>query len=280
MGRWVVHATSTTGSDVVVLVSEHLFDTLRPRCGGSRARPDHASSSRSASHEVTFVVVDLETTGGSPAEGAITEIGAVKVRAGEVLGEFQTLVDPGHRSRPYVAHLTGIDDRLVAGLAVDRAGPALLPGVRARRRLRRPQRLVRPRVPRREPRCATTARRCPAPVVCTAKLARRVVWPDVPNVRLATLARYFRTRVQPIAPGAHRRARDRRGPRRALELGARLGIHTLGELFHACSARGPSELRQDQARRGPHAGSRRLPVPSGATGACCTSASPPSSASG
>ena len=67
-------------------------------------------------HEVTFVVVDLETTGGSPAEGAITEIGAVKVRAGEVVGEFQTLVDPQQPIPPYVAQLTGIDDRVVAGM--------------------------------------------------------------------------------------------------------------------------------------------------------------------
>ena len=34
--------------------------------------------------DVTFVVVDLETTGGSPGECGITEIGAVKVRGGEV----------------------------------------------------------------------------------------------------------------------------------------------------------------------------------------------------
>src|SRR5690625_7951796 len=37
--------------------------------------------------EVTFVVVDLETTGGSATRDAITEVGAVKVRGGEVLGE-------------------------------------------------------------------------------------------------------------------------------------------------------------------------------------------------
>ena len=42
--------------------------------------------------EVTFVVVDLETTGGSASASSITEVGAVKVRGGEVLGEFQTLV--------------------------------------------------------------------------------------------------------------------------------------------------------------------------------------------
>ena len=51
--------------------------------------------------EVTFVVVDLETTGGSPQTCAITEIGAVKVRGGEVLGEFQTLVNPAVDIPPF-----------------------------------------------------------------------------------------------------------------------------------------------------------------------------------
>lgn len=41
----------------------------------------------------TFCVVDLETTGSGPG-ASITEFGAVKVRAGERLGEFQTLVRP------------------------------------------------------------------------------------------------------------------------------------------------------------------------------------------
>ena len=59
--------------------------------------------------DLTFCVVDLETTGGSPASGSmITEIGAVKVRGGEVLGEFQTLVDPGTEIPPFIAVLTGI----------------------------------------------------------------------------------------------------------------------------------------------------------------------------
>ncbi|MGZ5422848.1 MAG: exonuclease domain-containing protein, partial [Aeromicrobium sp.] len=45
--------------------------------------------------DLSFCVVDLETTGGSPAKGArITEFGAVKVRGGEVIGEFQSLVNP------------------------------------------------------------------------------------------------------------------------------------------------------------------------------------------
>ena len=41
-----------------------------------------------------FVIVDLETTGGPATEAGITEIGAVKVRGGQTLGEFATLVDP------------------------------------------------------------------------------------------------------------------------------------------------------------------------------------------
>src|SRR5690606_1022259 len=46
-------------------------------------------------HEVTFCVVDLETTGGSPATCAITEVGAARFRGGECTGTFQTLVNPG-----------------------------------------------------------------------------------------------------------------------------------------------------------------------------------------
>ena len=45
--------------------------------------------------DTTFVVLDLETTGGAPDGGGITEVGAVKVRGGEELGVFATLVNPG-----------------------------------------------------------------------------------------------------------------------------------------------------------------------------------------
>ncbi len=62
---------------------------------------------------VTFVVVDLETTGGSPRASEITEIGAVKTRGGEVIGEYQTLVDPGMSIPPIIVSLTGITDVMV-----------------------------------------------------------------------------------------------------------------------------------------------------------------------
>ena len=63
--------------------------------------------------EVTFVVLDLETTGGSPNDCAITEVGAVKLRGGECLGRFETLVNPGVPIPPFITVLTGITESMV-----------------------------------------------------------------------------------------------------------------------------------------------------------------------
>ena len=58
-----------------------------------------------------------------PASCEITEIGAVKVRGGQLLGEFQTLVNPGVPIPPFISVLTGISDTMVAG--APRLGTAL-----------------------------------------------------------------------------------------------------------------------------------------------------------
>ncbi len=187
--------------------------------------------------DVTFCVVDLETTGGSPGQAAITEIGAVRFRGGERLGSFESLVDPGRPIPPYVAGLTGIDDRLVAGEpTIEQILPTFVEFSRGAVIVAHNARfdvsfldadLVRLDYPR-----------LPAPAVCTAKLAKRVVWPDVRNVRLGTLAEYFRTRTRPN----HRALADAEACAEVLHgllaLGGRLGIRTLGDLHEACRARG------------------------------------------
>jgi DNA polymerase III subunit epsilon len=187
--------------------------------------------------EVAFAVVDLETTGGSAVDDTITEIGAVRFEELERVGAFQSLVDPGRPIPPYVSHLTGITDGMVAGApAFAEIVPSFLEFARgavivahnasfdvgflnaALLRLDYPP--------------------LPTPAVCTAKLARRLVWPDVPNVRLRTLATYFRTRTTPT----HRALDDAEATGEVLQglldVGRHLGIRTLGEVFHACSARG------------------------------------------
>ena len=77
--------------------------------------------------ETTFAVLDLETSGGSPRLGAgITEIGVVKVRGGEILGTFQSFVDPGHSLPVFITQLTGIsDEMLISAPFIDEILPTL-----------------------------------------------------------------------------------------------------------------------------------------------------------
>lgn len=187
--------------------------------------------------EVTFCVVDLETTGGSPTDSRITEIGAVKYRSGERIGVLETLVNPEVPIPRFITHLTGIDDLAVAG------APPIEWTLSSFSEFARG--------------CVFVAHNArfdftflnvaltrfdydplPPPPICTARLARRVLWPDVPNVRLATLAQYFRTAVKPT----HRALADAEACAEVLhgllDLGGRLGIVTLGDLHAAVRARG------------------------------------------
>ena len=77
--------------------------------------------------DTTFAVIDLETSGGSPRLGAgITEIGVVKVKGGQVLGTFQSFVDPGHSLPVFITQLTGIsDEMLISAPFIDEILPTL-----------------------------------------------------------------------------------------------------------------------------------------------------------
>ena len=78
-------------------------------------QPSIGELSRPLSSAV-FVVLDLETSGGSPHIGAgITEIGAVKICGGQVIGEFESLVNPGSSIPDYITDLTGISDAMIQG---------------------------------------------------------------------------------------------------------------------------------------------------------------------
>ncbi len=60
-----------------------------------------------------FVVFDLETTGFSPTENAIIEIGAVKIEDGKITGRFSTFVNPSVPIPYRIEKLTGINDSMV-----------------------------------------------------------------------------------------------------------------------------------------------------------------------
>lgn len=75
----------------------------RPPAGPSRAL-----------HEIPFVVVDVETTGGRPPRDRIIEIAGVRVIGGRIRDHWSSLVDPGRPIPPFVGRLTGIDNRVAA----------------------------------------------------------------------------------------------------------------------------------------------------------------------
>lgn len=70
-----------------------------------------------------YVVFDIETTGLDPNSCAITEIGAVRLRKGEIIDTFSTFVDPQMPISAQITDLTGITDEMVKGAPA--AGEAL-----------------------------------------------------------------------------------------------------------------------------------------------------------
>jgi DNA polymerase-3 subunit epsilon len=200
--------------------------------------------------EVTFVVVDLETTGGSPATSAITEVGAVKVRSGEVIGEFQSLVNPGIAIPPFIAVLTGITDTMVASApAIGTVLPAFLEFARG-------SVLVAHNAPFDvgflRAACTETERAWPGfSSLDTARLARRILTRDeAPDCRLATLARILRS---PTAP-EHRALADARATvhvlHTLLERVGNLGVQSLEELATFTSQVSPEVRRKRHLAEG------------------------------
>jgi DNA polymerase III subunit epsilon len=186
--------------------------------------------------ETTFVVVDLETTGGrtrstdgTPPD-AITEIGAVKVRGGVVLGEFATLVDPQRSIPPQIVQLTGITTAMVCDApAIDAVLPMFLEFAGS-------SVLVAHNAGFDIGFLRAAAQRCeirwPRPqVLCTVRLARRVLSrEEAPSVRLAALARLFAVATQPT----HRALDDARATvdvlHALIERVGNQGVHNYADL--------------------------------------------------
>ena len=87
-------------------------------------------NSRNQSLDDTYVVFDIETTGFSPLNNRIIEIGAVKVRGGIIQEKFSTFLCNPEVPIPFrIEQLTGINDNMVLGAPVDRKGSVGISGV-------------------------------------------------------------------------------------------------------------------------------------------------------
>jgi DNA polymerase-3 subunit epsilon len=187
--------------------------------------------------DVTFCVLDLETTGGSPANCEITEIGGVKYRGGDRLGSFQTLVDPGMAIPPSITILTGITQAMVVDAPtietalpsfLEFIGDAVIVGHNVRFDLSflnaAAMRLGYGRLDNQSS--------------DTAALARRLVRGEVRNLRLHSLAAHFRS---PVTPN-HRALEDARATAHVfhalLERAGSLGVTNLDDLLALPKAKG------------------------------------------
>ncbi|SNT52348.1 DNA polymerase-3 subunit epsilon [Asanoa hainanensis] len=203
--------------------------------------------------DTTFVVVDLETTGGAPDGGGITEVGAVKVRGGDELGVLATLVNPGQPIPPFITVLTGITEAMVLPAPpIEEVLPPFLEFIQGAV-------LVAHNAPYDvgflKAACAKFGYTWPNPrVLDTAALARRVLLRDeVPNRKLGTLAAHFRTARQPT----HRALDDALATVDVLHaMIGRLGSHnvtTVGDAIEFQKAVTPTQRRKRHLAEGlPH----------------------------
>jgi DNA polymerase-3 subunit epsilon len=196
-----------------------------------------------------IAVIDFETTGSSPAQGArATEIAAVLVAGGRIVGHYQSLMRSGAWVPPFIEQLTGISNAMLAtappAAQVMREVQAFTAGCPlVAHNAAFDRAFWRAELQRVDPPGDTGAPPVPAaaldaPFACTVRLSRRL-FPQAPNHRLGTLAAWHGL---PDAGRAHRALADATVTAHLLlrlqdELAARLGHGTATEIDHALLCR-------------------------------------------
>ncbi|MFT4086052.1 MAG: DEDD exonuclease domain-containing protein [Gordonia sp. (in: high G+C Gram-positive bacteria)] len=192
--------------------------------------PEDEEFAAASLFDTTLVVVDLETTGGSADADRITEIGAVKIRGGEVLGEFATLVDPGRPIPPQIVALTGITTAMTYDAPpIDDVLPAFIEFARGAILVAHNARFDMGFLRKNAARLNLP---WPFPAsLCTVVMARRILTrEEAPTVKLSALAELFDVSVRPT----HRALDDARATvdvlHRLLERVGDQGVHTYRDL--------------------------------------------------
>lgn len=135
------------------------------------------------------IIVDTETTG-SGVGARLVELGALHVRDGKVVAQFQTLVDPEEQIPAYVIRIHGITNAMVKGAPRAKLVlPAFLAFVGNRCLMAHNAGFDRGIIAQELQRVGM--KRPDIPMFCSLKLARKV-FPQAPNHKLSTLASYLK----------------------------------------------------------------------------------------
>jgi DNA polymerase-3 subunit alpha (Gram-positive type) len=186
-------------------------------------RHDHIELS-----EAEFVVLDLETTGAKAPPSRVTEIGAFRVRNGEVTESFHSLVNPEMPIPAFIISLTGISDAMVADApkfaeiadnVLDFIGESVIVAHNARFDMS----FLNYEIGR-----IYEDSRLGNPSLCTVQLSRGLI-SEIENHKLKTVARYYSIDLK----NHHRAAEDAHATAKIfVELLAELktiGVNNLGE---------------------------------------------------
>lgn len=185
---------------------------------------------------MTIVVIDFETTGSAPGQGArATEIAAVRVADGRIVDHYQSLMHSGAWVPPFIEALTGISNAMLASappaeqvmqevLRFADGQPLVAHNAAFDRAFWRAE----------AQRAGAAPAQADMPFACTVRLSRRL-FPQVPNHRLGTLAAWHGL---PDCGRAHRALAD-------ATTTAHLLLRLQAELAQRLGVRGPQAIGHD-----------------------------------
>jgi DNA polymerase III subunit alpha, Gram-positive type len=173
-----------------LLVTDLIEKDPRLVLNGDTVELRECSFARRDLWDTDFVVFDLETTGSKAPPCRVTEIGAYRVRNGQVLDTFQTLLNPQMSIPPFITALTGISDDMVrdAPLFEDIAADFLEfigDSVLVAHNSGFDMRFLNHEIGRIHP-----DYKIANPCLCTVQLSRRLL-PDIENHKLKTVAAHY-----------------------------------------------------------------------------------------
>lgn len=240
----IFHLANATEDLAASLVADLVQNDPRFITDGKYLTTKAGESEAQSLHDVEFVVVDVEAIAGKSIPTRIIEIGACRLVHGEIVDQFETLVNPGLPLPRFISALTGITDELlataptfpaIADAWLNFAGDAVLAAHNSNFDVT----LLNQEIARVFPGC-----RMRNAELCTVQLARRTM-PDLEKHHLDALAYYFGFQITE----RHRAAGDARATARVLlhlidELEIR-GVRTLAEArkFRARHNSGQPEMQ-------------------------------------